>query len=159
MFQLKNYVIGLSIILALMLQIMPMPIFVDPFRPDWVMLVLAYWSLALPNRVSIGVAFINGLIMDVLLGTTLGVHSITMSLVIYVLSANYLRLRNYSVWQQSIVIGLLASFYHLLLFWLLRILTDINFNFEYLLPVFSSMIIWPWLFLLLRKVRRQFRVT
>lgn len=159
MFALKHYVIGLSILVALLLQVMPMPPLVDPYRPDWLMLVIAYWTLALPHRVSIGVAFINGLILDILLGTTLGVHSLALTAVTYVLAMNYQRLRNYSVWQQAIIIGLIAALYHLLIFWLLRLLNDIDFIFAYMWPVFTSMIIWPWVFSLLRKLRRQFRIT
>lgn len=155
----RNHLIGLSILFALMLQIMPMPIMVDPYRPDWLLLVIAYWSLALPHRVSIGVAFFNGVVLDVLLGTTLGVHSLAMTVVVYILSMNYLRLRNYSVWQQAIIVGVLGALYHLLIFWVLRLITDIEFQFEYLWPVFTSMIIWPWIFGLLRKVRRQFKIT
>lgn len=157
MWELRNYIIGLSIVLALVLQIMPMPF--DAFRPDWLLLVLAYWTLALPNRVSVGSAFINGLILDVLLGTTLGVHALACSVVIYVLAANYQRLRNYSIWQQSIIFGIVAALYHLLIFWLLHLLTDIYFIFDYLWPVVTSMALWPWLFFLLRKMRRQFRVS
>lgn len=159
MFELKHYIIGISILLALMLQIMPMPIMADPYRPDWLLLVIAYWSLALPHRVSIGVAFFNGLILDILLGTTLGVHSLAMTVVVYILSANYLRLRNYSVWQQAMIVGVLGALYHLLVFWLLRILNDVDFQFAFLWPVFTSMIFWPWVFGLLRKVRRQFKLT
>lgn len=159
MFEVRHYVIGISILLALMLQIMPMPIMADPYRPDWLLLVIAYWSLALPHRVSIGVAFINGLILDILLGTTLGVHSLAMTVVVYILSANYLRLRNYSVWQQAFIVGVLGALYHLLIFWLLRILNDVDFQFAFLWPVLSSMIFWPWVFGLLRKVRRQFKIT
>jgi rod shape-determining protein MreD len=149
----------LSIIVALVLQIMPMPSVVDLYRPDWVLLVLAYWSLALPNRVNVGVAFINGLVLDILLGTSLGVHSFAMSLSIYVLAANYQRLRNYSVWQQSIVVGIMAALYHLIVFWLQHLLTDIYFLFDYLWPVLSSVVIWPWIFWLLRRVRRQLRLS
>jgi rod shape-determining protein MreD len=155
----RNYTIALSIIAALVLQIMPMPLVVDQFRPDWVFLVLAYWSLALPNRVNVGVAFFNGLVLDILLGTTLGVHSLAMCISIFVLAANYQRLRNYSVWQQSVVIGILAALYHLVVFWLQHMITDIYFLFTYLWPVLTSMLIWPWLFLLLRKIRRQLRIT
>lgn len=136
-----------------------MPVLADQLRPDWVLLVLSYWALALPNRVNVGVAFINGLILDILLGTSLGVHSFAMCISIFVLAANYQRLRNYSVWQQAVVIGILAALYHLIVFWLQHLLTDIYFLFTYLWPVLTSMLIWPWLFLLLRKVRRQFRIT
>ncbi len=155
---LRNYSITLSIIVALVLQIMPMPAIADLYRPDWVLLVLSYWTLALPNRVNVGVAFLTGLILDILLGTSIGVHSFALSLSIYVLATNYKRLRNYSVWQQSIIIGVIAALYNLIIFWLQHLLTDIYFLLEYLWPVASSMVIWPWLFWLLRKVRRQLRL-
>jgi rod shape-determining protein MreD len=155
----RNYAIALSIIIALILQIMPMPVWADQLRPDWVLLVLAYWTLALPHRVNVGVAFINGLVLDILLGTSLGVHSFAMSITIFVLAANYQRLRNYSLLQQALVIGILAALYHLVIFWLQHLLTDIYFLFEYLKPVATSMLIWLWLFPLLRKIRRQLRLS
>nr|WP_232367644.1 rod shape-determining protein MreD [Alteromonas pelagimontana] len=138
---------------------MPLPIQVDVYRPDWVLIVLAYWTMALPNRVNVGVAFITGLAMDILLGTALGIHSFALSVSVYVLAANYQRLRNYSVWQQAVIIGLLSSLYHLVLFWLQHLLTDIPFQFGYLWPVITSMLLWPWMFWLLRKARRQLRIT
>lgn len=155
----KSYAIALSIIAALVLQIMPMPLLADQFRPDWVLLVLCYWTLALPNRVNVGIGFLVGLVMDVLLGTSLGIHSFAICLCLFVLAANYQRLRNYSVWQQSVVIGILAALYHVVVFWIQHLLTDIFFLFNYLWPVLTSMLIWPWLFLLLRKVRRQLRIS
>lgn len=159
MFKLRHYIIALTLVLALMLQITPMPASVDAYRPDWVFLVLAYWALAVPTRVNVGVAFINGMILDILLGTTLGVHSLAMSLVIFILVANYQRLRNYSVWQQAIIIGLLSALYHLVIFWTQHLLTDIFFLFDYLKPVLSTTLFWLWVFYVLRKLRRQFRVT
>ena len=152
-------IISLSLIIALVMQIMPMPIQADVYRPDWVLLVLAYWTMALPNRVNVGVAFICGLAMDILLGTALGIHSFALSIAIYVLAANYQRLRNYSVWQQAIVIALLGALYHLVLFWLQHLITGIYFQFDYLWPVLISMLIWPWAFWLLRRTRRRLKVS
>jgi rod shape-determining protein MreD len=157
--RLRTYSIALSILAALVLQIVPMPANFDLYRPDWVMLILSYWVLALPNRVNVGVAFIVGLMLDILLGTTLGVHSFAMCLCIYVLAANYQRLRNYSVWQQSVIIGVLNALYNLVVFWLQHLITDILFLFTYLWPVASAVVMWPWLFWLLRKIRRQLRLN
>ncbi|WP_269518453.1 rod shape-determining protein MreD [Alteromonas sp. BMJM2] len=154
----RNVIIWGSIIIALVLQIVPLPIQADVYRPDWVLVVLAYWSMALPNRVNVGVAFITGVAMDILVGTTLGIHSLGLSVSIYILAANYQRLRNYSVWQQAIIIGLLSSLYHLMTFWVQHLLTDIYFQFDYLWPVAASMVLWPWVFWLLRKTRRQFSI-
>ncbi|WP_218354331.1 rod shape-determining protein MreD [Alteromonas lipotrueiana] len=155
----RYYAILLSILIALVLQIMPLPIQADLYRPDWVLIVLVYWAMALPHRVNVGVAFLTGLAMDILLGSALGIHSFALSVAVYVLAANYQRLRNYSVWQQAIIIGLLSSFYHLMLFWLQHLLTDIPFQFAYLWPVISSMVLWPWMFWVLRKARRQLSIT
>ena len=155
----RNLVIWISLLVSLVLQIVPLPIQVDLYRPDWVLVVLAYWSMALPHRVNVGVAFLTGIAMDVLVGTTLGIHSLGLSICVYVLTANYQRLRNYSVWQQAIVIGLLSSLYHLLTFWVQHLLTDIYFQLDYLWPVLTSMLLWPWLFWLLRRTRRQFSIA
>ncbi|WJG09718.1 rod shape-determining protein MreD [Aliiglaciecola sp. LCG003] len=157
--KLRNWIITLSIIAALILQIVPMPLTVDQFRPSWVLLVLSYWAIALPNRVNVGVAFFVGLVLDVLLGTNLGIHSFSLCLTVFVLVANYQRIRNYSLWQQSFIIGTLSALYHLVIFWMQHLLTDVNFLFTYLWPVLTSMLMWPWIFALLRKLRRQFRIT
>lgn len=155
----RNLVIWISIAISLVLQIVPLPIQVDVYRPDWVLVVLAYWSMALPQRVNVGVAFVTGIAMDILVGTTLGIHSLGLSICVYVLAANYQRLRNYSVWQQAIIIGLLSSLYHLLTFWVQHLLTDIYFQVGYLWPVVTSMMVWPWIFWLLRRTRRQFSIS
>jgi rod shape-determining protein MreD len=157
--KLRNNAIVLSIVIALVLQIMPMPSMVSVYRPDWVFVVLGYWALALPTRVNVGVVFFVGLILDILLGTSIGVHSFAMSLSIYVLAANYQRLRNYSVWQQAMIIGILDALYNLIVFWLMHLLTDIYFLLAYMWPVVTSMVIWPWIFWLLRRVRRQLHLS
>jgi len=159
MIRTRHYVIALSVMVALVLQIVPLPSQADTYRPDWVLVVLAYWTMALPHRVNVGVAFISGIALDILLGTPLGVHSLVLCFCVYILAANYQRLRNYSVWQQCVVIGLLSAFYHLLSFWLLHLLNDIFFRYEYMLPVITSMLIWPWVFWLLRKLRRQLKIV
>ena len=159
MIRTRHYVIAITIIAALVLQIVPLPTQADTYRPDWVLVVLAYWTMALPHRVNVGVAFLSGVALDILLGTPLGVHSLVLCLCVYILAANYQRLRNYSVWQQCIVIGLLSAFYHLVSFWLLHLINDIFFRYDYMLPVITSMVIWPWVFWLLRKLRRQFKLV
>lgn len=147
-----------SLCLSLILAIIPMPEFMDMARPHWALLVLIYWSIALPHLANVGVAFITGFLLDILLGSTLGVHAGVISFVVYISASNYQKIRNFSVWQQALVIGLLSALYDLLLFWLERIQTGIGFVPEYMLPTVSSMFFWPWVFLILRKARRQFKV-
>ena len=159
MIKTRHSAIIATLLIALVLQIVPLPIQVDIYRTDWVLIVLAYWTMALPHRVNVGVAFMAGIAMDILLGTSLGIHSFSLSLSVFTLAANYQRLRNYSVWQQAIIIGLISALYHTVLFWLQHLLTGIPFQLSYLWPVLSTMILWPWIFWLLRKARRQLNIN
>ncbi len=146
-------------LLALIASIIPMPLSVDVFRPDWALVVLVYWGIALPNRVNVVSAWVVGFLLDVLLGSTLGVHAAAMALSVYIATVNYQKIRNFSVWQQAIIVGVLAALYHLLVFWMQRFLTDAVFLPNYLYPVATTILLWPWAFLLLRKVRRHFKIA
>ena len=41
-------------VVALVMELAPWPAGFQAFKPSWLVLVLLYWSLALPDRVSIG---------------------------------------------------------------------------------------------------------
>ncbi len=155
----NGIIILLSLLLALIATIIPMPLNVDAFRPDWVLVVVIYWSIALPNRVNVITAWVMGFLLDVLLGSTLGVHAAAMALSVYISAVNYQKIRNFSVWQQAIIVGVLAALYHLIIFWMQRFLSDAVFLPQLLYPVITSIILWPWAFLLLRKIRRHFKIA
>ncbi len=150
--------VALTVFVALVFELMPLPAEITMARPDWVLLVLMYWSLALPHRVNIGVAWLTGLILDLASGAPLGVNALTYSITIYITVSNFQKIRNFSVWQQALLVGLFLALYHLLQFWLSHFLVDVYFSPDYLWPVLSGMFFWPWVFLVLRKYRRHFRV-
>ena len=158
MFSHNGIIIIFSLLIALMASIMPMPLTFDSFRPDWVLIVLVYWCLALPNKINIVTAWLMGFLLDVLLGSVLGIHAAAMALTMYIVVVNFQKIRNFSLWQQSLIIGVLAALYHLIVFWLQRFLTDAVFLPSYLYPVITSIVLWPWMFLLLRRVRRHFKI-
>ncbi|MEI6894459.1 MAG: rod shape-determining protein MreD [Colwellia sp.] len=158
MFSNNGYIIILTLLIALMASITPMPMSVGDFRPDWVLIVLLYWCLALPNKVNVITAWVMGFILDVLLGSVLGVHACAMALSIYIVVVNFQKIRNFSVWQQALIVGVLSALYNLIVFWLQRFLTDVVFLPSYLYPVITTIVLWPWVFLLLRRVRRHFHI-
>ena len=77
-----GWVILLSFMLALLLDIIPLPLWVDRFRPDWPALILIYWSMALPHRVGIGSAWVLGLLVDAAKGTLIGQHALALLLML-----------------------------------------------------------------------------
>ena len=150
--------IAISIFFALVMALMPLPISFEPYRPDWVLMVLMYWSLAVPHRLNIGTAWVVGLLMDLASGSPLGVNSLTYSVCIFITASNFQKIRNFSLWQQSILIALFLTLDHLMQFWLNHFLMGVYFSPHYMWPVLTGMLCWWWIFLILRKYRRHFRI-
>ena len=105
-------------VVALIMELAPWPAGFQAFKPSWLVLVLLYWTLALPDRVSIGWAFLLGLLWDIVLGSILGVHALVLSVAFYFISKYYLMLRNLSLWFQSLLVLLFVLRFEWLFFWL-----------------------------------------
>lgn len=153
-----RWVVWLSLLLGLLFQIMPLPHMVESWRPDCLLLILIYWAMALPHRYNILTAWLFGLMLDVLLGASLGIRALAFSLTVYVVVLHFQRLRNFPMWQQSLVVFCLVGLYQLVVFCLELILNGADFGLSLFYPAGSSLIIWPWVFMILRRVRRHNKV-
>ena len=148
-----------TLIIALMLDMFPLPDWAQPFRPDWVTLVLIYWAMAIPEQVGVTVAWIFGLLLDVTQGAILGQHAIGLVLVVYLVHLQYLRLRVFSLVQQALVVFVLLMLKQLLVLWVDGIVGQAPDAGNYFLPSFIGALIWPWLFIILRDIRRRFTLS
>ncbi len=138
-----NMPIIFSIVVALMLSIAPLPNWAEPFRPTWVLLTLIYWAMTLPNKFSVGSAWIVGLVLDVAQGTLLGQHALALSLVIYVTVKFHLQLRQFPVLQLSATVFALLALYQFILFWINGVAGVNSPSITYWGPVIAGAIIWP----------------
>lgn len=151
-------VIILSFIVALMLTIIPLPENLGPARPEWVALVLIYWCMALPERIGVGVGWVTGLLLDVLTGSLLGQHALALAVVAYITLKLHQRLRVFPLWQQAMVILVMLILSQLFILWFDGIVGHPAKNWQYWLASLTGMLIWPGVFLLLRRTRRFFKV-
>ncbi|KEA63274.1 Rod shape-determining protein MreD [Marinobacterium lacunae] len=147
-----------TFIIGLVLSQIPMPDFMTWARPEWVLLVLIYWVMALPYRIGIGSAFVVGLAMDLVRGSVLGLNALSMTIIAFLVLMLYKRMRMFPLWQQSSLILVLVGINQLLFHWMQGITGTTSDSLLFLLPAVISALVWPWLFLLLRGVRRLFRI-
>jgi rod shape-determining protein MreD len=154
-----GWVIALSLLLAYLLAIVPFPDWAMHYRPQWVALVLIYWLMALPYRVGIGAAWLSGAFLDILQGTLLGVNALSFALLAYLTLSLHQRLRLFSALQQSGIVLVLVGLTLMVTNWI-KVGTDQSSegSLLYLLGALSSAFVWPWLFLVMRQLRRGFDV-
>ena len=151
--------IVVTFLIALVLTAMPLPEWARAFRPEFVTLVLIYWCLALPTRVNVGIGWVAGLVVDVLHGTLLGQHALSLAVVAYLAVNLHQQIRVYPLWQQALSIFTLIALNQLLVVWVKGIVGEAPDTWLYWAPSITSALLWPWLFIILRDVRRRFRVA
>ena len=155
----NGWVIWLSLLVALLLSIAPMPASTELARPLWLGLVIAFWSLALPHRGGMGLAFVFGLMLDVLAGTLLGQNGLPLILIAFLVLSLQQRLRMFALWQQSMVLLVVLGLAQLVQLWLNTLTGNRPPTLIFLVPVPISALLWPWIFVVLHWLRRRFDVN
>lgn len=153
-----GWVIILSFIIAIMLTAMPLPDWAVNCRPAWVAMVLIYWCLALPDRVGIGIGWLLGLLLDVQQGTVLGQHALGLAVIAYITIISYQRIRVFPLFQQALVVCLYLLVFQFFNMWVRGIMGIPSQHWSIWLPAVTSMLLWPWMFIILRDIRRRNQV-
>lgn len=152
------WVIVVTFILALMLTALPMPDWAALWRPAWVALVLIYWCMALPARAGVILGWSVGLLLDVMTGTLLGQHGLALAVTAFIAHKLHRRVRVLPVWQQGVTVFGLVFVFQALVLWINGIKGMPVSLAAYLAAPLMSMLLWPWIFVVLRDVRRRFDV-
>ncbi len=151
-------VVSASLLVAMMLRVVPLPKELFIYNPDWVLLFLIYWTMAIPDRVGVVYAWCVGLFCDVLTGRMLGQHPLAYALVAYICVRLYRRLRLYPMSQQMFSVLLLLLLNQLLIFWTQNIKAPRVIGLAYWFPSLIGALVWPTVFLMLRRVRRHYQI-
>lgn len=149
----RGWLLPVSVVLALLLGILPLPPMLQPFRPYWLALVVAYWVIEEPERAGLGFAFAIGLLGDIAFGGILGEQALRLVVMTFILQRFRSQLRFFPLSQQALAIGglllndrVVSAAVHLLL-------DEPQLPWTYWWAPLIGMLLWPPLFLVLDALR------
>lgn len=147
-----------TLVFALLSMLVPLPGVLEPFKPYWPALFLLYWSLESEDRVTLGLAFVIGLVADMLNGVVLGEQALRLCALVFIALRFRSRLRFFPMWQQTLaVLALLLNDRILLL--IVHVLAGASLPpASWWISPFVGAALWPFLFLLLDDLRARLRI-
>ena len=106
----------LSVLVALILTVLPLPPWLDVVRPAFLVLTVLYWSVNAPRAGGLALGFFAGLLLDVFQGPVLGEHALALSLITYIAVREHQRIRSKPAIQQALIVFAALILYEVVLF-------------------------------------------
>jgi rod shape-determining protein MreD len=106
-----------SLLAALLLAVIPLPDWLEPFRPPWLTIAVIYWTMMWPRLCGPLTAFVAGLALDLLYGSLLGQHALSLVVVSFLTLRFHLQIRIFPLWQLTATAFVLMLIDAFLLFW------------------------------------------
>lgn len=150
-------VIFITLAIAIALMLVPLPSILEIMRPYWVGLVIIYWCLETQDRISLGLAFTIGIALDLLSASLLGMHALSLVIIVYLVTRFRARLRFFPPWQQALSVLALLMNDRIILLWIISLRGEPLPTLQFWLPPIVGTLVWPWLFLLLDRYRGALR--
>lgn len=139
----KRRFILLTFTAALLLELLPLPLGSNRWLPDFVGMLILYWSINQPRRIGIGIAFGIGLLADVISTGLFGQHALAYSICAYLVLLRQRQLVMLNLGQQTLVVLLLMMNIQLIMA-LARWITGSAFpGLSYFLPPLMGALLWP----------------
>jgi rod shape-determining protein MreD len=135
--------VTVTVIIALILAVLPLPRWMDIARPYLLLLLVIYWSLSAPRIAGLLFAWLCGLAIDLLKGTTLGQHALAFLVVSFLTHKFQLRIRIFPLSQQTLTVLILLLVYEALVWYTDGVLGYPVTTWARWIPVLSSALLWP----------------
>ena len=142
-----------SLLAALMLDLLPLGRV--PWMPDFLAVVLVFWSIHQPRRVGMVAAFVFGLMLDVHQASLLGQHALAYSVLIYSAIMIHRRILWFSVPGQAVQLLPLFAAAHAITITLRLIGGAVFPGWQVLLAPVLEAALWPFISILLLAPQRR----
>jgi rod shape-determining protein MreD len=148
-----GWILPVSVFLALLLGLLPLPEALQPLRPYWLALVVAYWVIEAPESAGLGFAFGVGIAADLMFGSLLGEQALRLVILAFILQRFRARLRFFPLSQQALAIGGLLLNDRIVVTAVHMALGEPRVGWQYWWAPLLGMLLWAPLFVLLDSLR------
>ncbi len=128
---------------SLAATIVPLPAAIEPLRPNFVALTVLWLCLLSIRATGLTLAWLTGLALDALHGLLLGQNALALVLIAYVALKMRLRIRAFTIPQQSAVVFALLALNEFVLFWIDGLAGHPVTAWTRWLPVLTGAVCWP----------------
>ena len=153
-----RWLVPTTLIIALFLSMVPLPLEWRWWRPEFVALLAIYWATYSPDYFGVFYAWLFGLFLDVIELSPLGYHSVGLVVVAYVSHVAYQRIRGYTIWQQAAWVFVLIGIYQLFCNWVSGLMGKPVEGSDFLIAALITASLWPLLVMNLRKIKIFWRI-
>jgi rod shape-determining protein MreD len=143
----------LSVVVALVLSVLPLPDWLAAVRPAFLVLTVLYWSIAAPRAGGIALGFFSGLALDVFRGAVLGQNALALTAITYVVVREHQKIRLKPAFQQALIMLGALIVYEFVLFAIDGWTGHPNTSPRRWLHALTGALIWPFAAAVLDRVR------
>lgn len=147
--------IALTVMIAAMLNLLSLPEIITRVKPDFLALILIYWTVFHPERVSFTVVWMLGLAMDVASGSLFGQHALSYTLILYLSALLHRRIIMFPLGYQVFHVVVVLIIAQVAALALRSIAGSDMPSWSYFLPSVTGAILWPLISTMLRAPLRQ----
>ncbi|NVK11107.1 MAG: rod shape-determining protein MreD [Gammaproteobacteria bacterium] len=133
--------VPVSVLLVLVLTVFPLGEII--FQPSWGAMLVVFWCLYFAASLSLGSAFLLGILLDGFSGTLLGSHALSFCIVAYLTTLMNNRLVMFTWLQRALFVFVLIGISQIVLNWTLTLRGEAMSGFSYLYSAASSAVVWP----------------
>jgi rod shape-determining protein MreD len=131
-----------SLTLALLLILLPWAGFGLTLRPDFVLLVLLYWHLRAPHNCNVGMAWMMGIVMDLVDGSLFGQHALSYIVAAFLAVVYQRRVTLFSRTQQAGFVFALLLIAQIVFFIVKLFSGNQPSGWTYFLPSVTGIMLW-----------------
>ncbi len=146
-------------IMGYLLAIFPLDQALLWLRPEFVLILVIYWTIQLPHQFGLFSAWVAGLGLDIVEHGVLGQHALATTVVAYICLMSYQRIRYYATWHQAMWVFIFVGIHQLFGHWVQSLNGRSADVWQFLMPAFTSALIWPLVSAFLSLLRKHYRIA